>query len=163
MGMMIDLQPSMGRALVVGGGIIALRKLRNLREGGFACVAIAPAIRDEIRLLGGTMCLEREFEDSDIVAGLALVFACTDDREVNMRVGALARAAGIPVVVTDAQAESTFFTPAILRDGEVTVAVSTGGASPSSAKAIRTLIANALGSGFGRMIDAGIDTRRQDQ
>ena len=155
--MMIDLQPRMGPALVVGGGRIALRKVRSLSEGGFETAVVAPEIGAEIRALAGVICIEREFRDGDITgpAAFALVFACTDRREVYRRVGALARAAQIPVVVTDAQSESTFFTPAILRDAEVTVAVSTGGASPKAAREIRELIAGALGSGFGLALEAG--------
>lgn len=151
MSMMIDLQPSAGPALVIGGGAVALRKVRNLAEGEFQVTVIAPEILDEIALQPFASVIRREFEDADIdaVPPWALVFACTSEREVNRRVGELARARNIPVVVTDRQAESTFFTPAAIRDGELAIAVSTGGASPGLAKLIRERIVSALGPGWG--------------
>ncbi|MFN8617164.1 MAG: bifunctional precorrin-2 dehydrogenase/sirohydrochlorin ferrochelatase [Dehalococcoidia bacterium] len=151
MSVMIDLQPSAGPALVVGGGVVALRKVRNLAEGEFRVTVIAPDILDEAALLPFVSVVRRAFEDADIDAAppWALVFACTSEREVNRRVGELARSRNIPVVVTDRQAESTFFTPATIRDGELAIAVSTGGASPGVAKLIRERIVSALGPGWG--------------
>jgi siroheme synthase-like protein len=151
MSVMIDLQPSAGPALVVGGGVVALRKVRNLAEGEFRVTVIAPDILDEAALLPFVSVVRRAFEDADIDAAppWSLVFACTNEREVNRRVGELARGRNIPVVVTDRQAESTFFTPATIRDGELAIAVSTGGASPGVAKLIRERIVSALGPGWG--------------
>ena len=151
MSIMIDLQPSAGPALVVGGGAVALRKVRNLAEGEFRVTVVAPEVLDEAALLPFVSVVRREFEDADIDAAppWALVFACTSEREVNRRVGELARARNIPVVVTDRQAESTFFTPATIRDGDLAIAVSTGGASPGVAKLIRERIVSALGPGWG--------------
>jgi precorrin-2 dehydrogenase/sirohydrochlorin ferrochelatase len=64
----------------------------------------------------------------------------------------LARSVRIPVVVADAQSESTFFTPATLRDGQLAIAISTGGASPTLARTIREKIAAALGPGWGQIV-----------
>ncbi len=148
---MIELRPEAGPALIVGGGAVALRKARNLAEGEFRIAVIAIEISDRLRQQPFVTVYERGFEDSDMDAAApwALVFACTSDRAVNRRVGELARARNIPVVVTDAQDESTFFTPATIRDGDLAIAVSTGGASPSLAKAIRERIVAALGPGWG--------------
>ena len=149
MSMMVEMLPEAGPALVVGGGAVAARKVRNLAEGQFRITVVAPDVLDEIRVAPWVTVIERAFEDGDINAApaYALVFACTDSREVNRRVGVLARAARIPVVVTDAQAESTFFTPAVVRDGDVTIAVSTRGASPVLAREIREAIVTVLKSG----------------
>lgn len=156
MSVMIELRPSAGPALVVGGGAVAMRRARNLSEGGFAVTVIAPAILDDIRRLPGIACFEREFADTDIgeSARWALVVACTDQREVNRRAGEAARAQGIPVVVADSQEESTAFTPATLRDGDLLVAVSTGGADPALARAVRERIAGALGTGWAEVVVA---------
>lgn len=145
MGLMLDLQPSLGRALVVGGGGVATRKVRGLVAAGFDITVVAPAIADAIRALAGVKSVERRFEPSDI-DGHALAFACTDDRATNQLIGELARAHGIPVVVADRQAESTAFTPAVHRAGETTIAVSTGGRSPATAAAIRDTLAQHLDS-----------------
>jgi siroheme synthase-like protein len=151
MSLMVELLPVAGPALVVGGGEVALRKVRNLAEGEFHITVVAVEVTDRIRVQPFTTVHEREFEDGDIEAlpPWALVFACTNDREVNRRIGALARARNIPVVVTDSQEESTFFTPATIRDGDLAIAVSTGGASPGLAKHLRERIVTALGPGWG--------------
>jgi siroheme synthase-like protein len=153
-GLMIDLQPSIGHALVVGGGAVAARKVRGLVEAEFQITLIAPKVAEEIRKAPFVTVVEREFETSDIEMGhgFAVVFACTDSREVNRAVGEAARRRGIPVVVADAQAESTFFTPAMLRDGDLAIAISTGGASPTLARTIREKIAAALGPGWGQIV-----------
>ncbi len=154
MGMMIDLRPESGPALIVGGGKVAARKAKSLAEAEFQIVVISPVTDDAIRVLPWVTVLEREFAAADLPTSAlySLVFACTDSREVNRQVGQLARAARIPVVVADRQAESTFFTPATLRDGDLAVAVSTGGASPALAAAIRTRIAAAIGPEWARTV-----------
>lgn len=151
MSMIVELLPSAGPVLVVGGGAVALRKVRTLAEGEFQVTVIAPDVQDRIRVQPFVTVVERAFQDADVGAAprWALVFACTNERETNRRVGELARGLGIPVVVTDRQAESTFFTPATMRDGDLAIAVSTGGASPTLAKYIRQRIVAALGPGWG--------------
>ena len=150
MGMMVDLQSAAGPALVVGGGKIATRKVRGLAEAEFQVTVISPAVSDEIRLAPHATVIERPFSPDDLAGDTryALVFACTDDRTVNCEIGRLARLANIPVVVTDAQEESTFFTPAVLRDGDLAIAVSTGGASPRIARSIREYIVASIGPGW---------------
>ncbi len=160
--MIVELQPSLGRALVLGGGAIALRKLQSLAEAGFASLVVAPALLEGIRALPGVECEERSFERADIARERwALVFACTDNREVNRQAGELARAAGIPVVVTDAQSESTFFTPATIRDGSLAIAISTGGAAPAVTKALRAQLREALGEGWSERIEQAARERKR--
>jgi siroheme synthase-like protein len=150
MGLMLDLQPGFGRALVVGGGEVATRKVRNLADAEFEVTVVAPVIHERIRLAPHVRLIEREWREDDL-DGHALVFACTDSREVNNTIGNAARRRGLPVLVADRQEESSFFNPAVLRQGDVRVAVSTGGASPELAKQIRSNIAEALGRGWARM------------
>ena len=159
---MIDLQPASGHALVVGGGKVASRKVRALVEAEFAITVVAPLIAGEIRQAPFVTLLERAFEGGDLdhEVGFAVAFACTDSREVNREVGIEARARHIPVVVADAQAESTFFTPATLRDGDLAIAISTGGASPALTRRIREKIAAALGPGWGQVV-AGARRERE--
>ena len=160
MSVLIELRPESGPVLVVGGGAIALRKARTLVDGGFAVTVVSPVITADLQSIAAR-CTEREFEDRDISEQRwALVLACTDDRDVNQRVGSSAREKGIPVLVADAQDESTFFSPAVFRDGALQVAVSTGGADPSLAKTIRERIVGALGTGWGERIAAARRTRQ---
>jgi precorrin-2 dehydrogenase/sirohydrochlorin ferrochelatase len=160
MGLIIDLQPSAGPALVVGGGTVAARKVRGLAEAGFRSVVVAPVVEARIRATTGARLIERTFEPSDIDRErFAAVFACTDSRAVNQLVGQLARARSIPVVVADSQSESTFFTPATFRDGGHAVAVSTGGASPALARQLRERVVAAIGPGW----DEALRTARNER
>jgi siroheme synthase-like protein len=160
---LIELRPDAGPALVVGGGNVALRKVRNLVEGEFRISVIAPQVLPRIREQAWTTIVNRAFEPADIDATppWALVFACTNDRDVNREIGRLARLRNIPVVVADSQRESTFFTPATIRDGDLAVAVSTGGASPALAKAIRERIVTALGPGWAGVVATARRERQQ--
>ena len=153
MGLMVVLQPGFGRALVVGAGKVAARKVKALTDAEFVVTVIAPAVLDEIRVAPSVALVERTFQAADLEPGhYSIVFACTDDREVNAAIGQAARAKGIPVLVADAQDESTCFTPAVLRDGDLVVGVSTGGASPALARKIREQIAAAIGGGWQRAL-----------
>src|SRR5690606_1600608 len=91
----------------------------------------------------------------------AIVFACTSDRETNRRVAEECRDEGIPVLVADAQDESTFFSPAIHRDGDLTVAVSTGGAAPRPAQEVRDTVVAALGGGWAERVAAARGERNE--
>ena len=151
---MIDLRPDAGPALIVGGGAVATRKAKGLAEAEFRMTVIAPVIDEAIRALPWVTVVERAFEADDLPldANYSLVFACTASRAINREVGRLARAARIPVVVADSQPESTFFTPAVIRDGDLAIAVSTGGASPTLARSIREQIVTALGPGWDTVV-----------
>lgn len=161
MGLMLDLQPSLGPALVIGGGTVAARKIRGLAAAGFAMTVVAPAILEEIRRTPGVCLHERPFQPRDI-EGHALVFACTDDRETNRLAGALARQRRIPVVVADSLDESTAFTPAVHRDGGLTIAVSTGGGAPAMAATIRDRLAERIEPRWRDDIEVSRSRRRYD-
>lgn len=162
MGLMIVLQPAAGKALVIGGGAIAARKVKTLVAAEFEVVVIAPVVLEEIRSLPWLTVLERPFAADDVASEpWAAIFACTNNRQVNAEVGRLARQRGIPVLVADSQSESTFFSPAVLRDGELIVGVSTGGASPQLAKMIREKVAEVtVGAGWQGAIRAAREERQ---
>ena len=160
MGLMIDLQPGFGRALVVGGGQVAARKVRTLAEAEFETVVVAPEVIDEIRHKPHVTMVERAFAESDL-DGFAVVIAATRDRDLNRRIGQLCRKRGTPVLVADRQEESTFFTPAVIRDEGLAIAVSTGGASPAIAKAIRERIVAALGPNWGSLLRMARSERQE--
>jgi uroporphyrin-III C-methyltransferase/precorrin-2 dehydrogenase/sirohydrochlorin ferrochelatase len=121
--------------LLVGGGAAALQKLRALRKAGARVTVVAPRIAPPVARLAAT-CLRRAFRASD-VRNRAVVVAATDDPAVNRRIHAACRARRVPVNVVDVPDLCTFIVPSVLRRGPVTVAVSTGGASPSLARALR--------------------------
>lgn len=131
------------RALVVGGGAVALRKTRGLRAAGARVRVVAPALDEALLALAAddemVSATRRAYAAGDI-GDAALVVAATDDRVVNARVAADARAAGRLVNVADAPAEGNCWTAAVHRAGDLVVAVTAGGA-PAVAARVRDAIA----------------------
>jgi len=125
--------------LVVGGGAVGERKVEDLRLAGARVTVISPELTPHLAELAGAgkiRHLAEAFREEQ-VAGMALVMAATDDPEVNARVSAAAQARGIWVNVADAPEFCTFIVPAQVRRGDLTVAISTGGASPALARKLR--------------------------
>lgn len=128
--------------LVVGAGKVALRKTRALVEAEAAVTVVAPRWEPEFESLPVRL-VRRGFEPGD-VEGTSLVFAASDDREVNRLAGELARARGTPANVADAPAECGFLVPSRARRGNIQVAVSTGGENPRLAVRLRKAIEELL-------------------
>jgi len=129
-------------AVVIGGGSIAERKISALLDAGASVRVIAPSLTPALAGLADQCRIEsirKQFEAGD-VTGASLVFAATDDDDVNACVVAAARALGI--LVNDAsQAErGDFSTPAVHRRDSLTVAIDTSGTSPAVAKLVRERI-----------------------
>jgi siroheme synthase-like protein len=138
------------RVLVVGGGEVALRKVRALLEAEALARVIAPALHPGLEALAadGRVEVERRGYEPGEAAGWALVFAATDDAGLNRRV---AEDVGEGWVnVADAPELSTFHVPAAVRSGEVTVALATGGASPLLARRLRERLESVVTPGLGR-------------
>ena len=124
--------------VVIGAGKVALRKVQGLLEAGARVTVVAPRAAAEFAGLAVTM-RRRRFRPSDL-DGAALVFAATDDRDVNRAVGRRAKRLGIPVNVADSREECSFLVPARITRGNIQIAVSTGGRSPRMAAALRRKI-----------------------
>jgi glutamyl-tRNA reductase len=136
------------KTLVVGGGRVGLRKTRGLLEVGAEVELVCPDAVDELKALadeGRISWQRRVFAPSD-VAGRLVVFACTDDKHVNRAILDEARLARVPCCCADMNwSDGDFTTPATLRMGDLTVAVSTSGQSCVSARDAKNEIAAALG------------------
>ena len=137
------------RCLVVGGGAVALRKARMLVRAGARLTVVSPSLRAGFRLLRADL-RRRPFRRGD-VAGHVLVVASTDAPEVNRAVFDACRRRGIPVNVVDVPELCSFIVPSVARRGPVTVAVSTGGLSPSLAKALRERLEEVLPATLGAL------------
>ena len=129
--------------LVVGGGRVAHRKIEGLLKAGAEVTVVAKSALDSIRAMPVHVVVRR-YETTDL-DGVRLVIAATDDPAVNAAVSADATARGIWVNSADDPANCTFTLPAVARDGDVTVAVGTGGASPALASHLRGEIEDWLG------------------
>lgn len=130
--------------VVIGGGEIARRKVQGLLAAGARVRVIAPHLHPELQENTAIESICRPFLVDDL-AGAFLVFAATNDREVNAGVAAAARQHGALVNSVDDPAGSDFHLPAILQRGALTVAVSSGGGSPAFAAQLRDHLAAELG------------------
>jgi precorrin-2 dehydrogenase/sirohydrochlorin ferrochelatase len=125
--------------LVVGGGKVGGRKARALLDGGARHVLVLdPGLRDPRQLPAHPrLSLEtRAFRPEDL-AGRMLVFAAAGDRGANAAVAAACAEAGVFCNCADAPEEGNFFAPAAARAGNITLALSTGGANPAYARLLR--------------------------
>jgi uroporphyrin-III C-methyltransferase / precorrin-2 dehydrogenase / sirohydrochlorin ferrochelatase len=132
------------RVLVVGGGLVAARRVARLVSAGAAVEVVALDAVPELRQCGVAIA-ERGFVDQD-VAGAWLVFACTDDPAVNEAVAQAAERRGVFCVRADRATGGTARTPAVVERDGLTVAV-TGGDDPRRSTALRDAIALALDVG----------------
>jgi siroheme synthase-like protein len=121
--------------LVIGAGTVALRKTKGLLEAGARVTVVAPEALPEFDDLPVRL-LRRRFRASDL-AGAALVFAATDDRAVNHRIGIAAKSRGVFANVADSAAECGFIVPARVNRGDVQIAISTGGTNPRVSAELR--------------------------
>ncbi|KAF0993884.1 bifunctional precorrin-2 dehydrogenase/sirohydrochlorin ferrochelatase [Geobacillus sp. TFV-3] len=141
------------RVVVVGGGKVAARKIHGLLEAGAEIVMIAPEAEPELQALaaGGMIVWKKKRFDPDDLAGAFLVIAATNDRKVNE---AVAQAApGQLVNVVDDPERCDFHVPAVVRRGALTIAVSTGGASPALARRIRRELEEKYGEEYGPYLE----------
>ncbi len=138
------------KCVVVGGGNVALRKVKALLDCGAKVTLISPKPRPEI----GELCrkkaihlIRRDYDKEDL-EGAVLVFACTDLKKVNRKVAEDSKAREVLVNVVDDPGPSDFITPSFFRRGDLTIAVSTGGVSPALARKIRTNLEKSFGEEY---------------
>jgi precorrin-2 dehydrogenase/sirohydrochlorin ferrochelatase len=127
------------RCLLVGAGVIASQKIDGLLLSGAHVHVVAPIAGEAIRKLvdEGRVCwLQREFRSSDL-AGAALVIAATGDPSINEIVSREARRRGVLCNAVDEPERCDFYYPAVVRRGDLQIAISTAGHSPALAQRIR--------------------------
>ena len=154
--------------LVVGGGGVALRKVNGLLEEEATVTVVATEPVAALRELSeaGTIRLERRAYESGEAAGFLLVFAATDDREVNRRVFEDAEGAGVWANVADDPELCSFHLPARVRRGQMQLAIASGGEAPFVTRRLRQLLERRFGPEWAEWMDAAgrfrDEVRRQD-
>jgi precorrin-2 dehydrogenase/sirohydrochlorin ferrochelatase len=152
------------RVVVVGGGNVATTKVRAL----LPCrpeplVVIAPEASAAIRRAaqaGKLLWLEREYDSNDL-DGAALAFGATDERALNARVAADARRIGIPVLAVDDVPNCDFIAPAIVKRGDLVIAISTSGRSPALARRTREWLDRALPPHWDNLLEVAATARER--
>ncbi len=141
------------RALVVGGGEVAVRKAGLLHDAGALVTVVspelAPALQEQVDA-GAMQYRNGRFEAADL-DGAALVIAATDDEAVNRQVSELAKARNLPVNVVDNPELCSFVMPSIIDRSPMQIAISTGGASPVLARLLRAKLESTIPAAYGRL------------
>lgn len=141
-------------AVVIGGGVVALRKLRTLLATGASIRVVAMHSCSEIVELAGSGALAvrtGSYLASDLDDAF-LAVAATDNAQVNAQVAADAREQGILVTVADNPAVGDIIFPATLHRSDLEITVSTGGCCPTFAVAVRDRIAEHIGHEYGPIL-----------
>ncbi|MGH8120876.1 MAG: siroheme synthase CysG [Gammaproteobacteria bacterium] len=141
--------------LVVGGGVIAMRKIRQLLKAGGKVTVVAPVLCDEIRHMVDEKMLAHVATNFSAahLDNMILVIAATDDDATNRQVSELAKSRNIPVNVVDNPALCTFIMPSVVNRDPVQIAISTGGASPVLARLLRARLETMIPSSFGHLAE----------
>ncbi len=149
--------------VVVGGGKVAERKVSGLLTAKAMVRVISPKLTP---LLGRQAeenrikWLDRGYQPGDL-AGAMLVFAATDNLEVQKAVTWGAQQAGQLVNIIDAPAECSFQVPAVVRRGDLTLAVSSNGCSPAVVAMVRQRLEENYGKEYGLLLELISRIRQQ--
>jgi uroporphyrin-III C-methyltransferase/precorrin-2 dehydrogenase/sirohydrochlorin ferrochelatase len=145
--------------LVVGGGEVAARKVRLLREAGAGVELVSREIRaaelqdwitSEATAQGAVTWRAREFDPAQ-VDGATLVIAATDDAALNAQVAAAAGARQVLCNVVDDAQQSGFIVPAIVDRSPLVIAISSGGTAPVLARRVRERIESLVDESTGAL------------
>jgi precorrin-2 dehydrogenase len=140
------------KAVVVGGGKVAERKVLSLLKSGADVIVISPFLTERLareKSREHIRHLNRRYRKNDL-KGAFIVIAATDSPETNRTVG---RDAPALVNVVDVPAECNFIAPSVVKRGPLAIAISTGGISPAMSKALRKEIEELYGSRFSEYLE----------
>ncbi len=146
----ISLNISGKRCVVVGGGQVALRKVRALLERRANVEVISPDFCSELNELaesGRVQAIRRHYQVGDL-HGALIAIAATDNSHINLRVADEAKKTAILVNVVDDPVSSDFIVPSYMCRGDITIAVSTAGRSPALARKIRATLEKEFGEEY---------------
>jgi len=135
--------------LLVGAGNVGLEKLNSLLSNSpeAKVTVVAPFVKDEVKELlqnhSSCVLLQRPFEEADL-ENKNLIILATDDKELHKRIKKLAEQRRIIVNVADTPGLCDFYLGSIVQKGNLKIAISTNGKSPTTAKRIKELLENTM-------------------
>jgi precorrin-2 dehydrogenase len=148
--------------VLIGGGRVAERKCMSLLKAGASVMVISPGLVSGLRMLkekGRITHIPRAYARGDIGSAF-LVVAATDSEETNRQVAEEAQELGKLLNVVDTPSLCSFIVPSVFTRGLLTIAISTGGASPGLAREIRKELQGLYGPGFSKQLKALSDIRK---
>lgn len=158
----INLNVTGKNCVVIGGGEIALRKIRGLLAAGAKVKVIAPEICASVEELfqRGEITWTREKFSEEMFGDELILIAATDNAEINQRAATAAMARKILVNVVNA-AGGNFNVPSTIRRDELLLTISTGGLSPAFSKFVREMLELELGENFAAGLKIISERRRE--
>lgn len=132
--------------LIAGGGRVALHKLQKLLPYEAKLKIVAPEVSEamEQTALENDICvIKRAFEPSDLNE-MFFVIAASDDAKVNAEIGRLCRERGILVNVVDDKEACSFLFPSLVKEGNLSIGISTEGTSPEVAAELRSRVVSMI-------------------
>lgn len=149
--------------LVVGGGEVAFRKIRQLLSANAEIHVQAPELCKSLQdlLKAGKIIVHESGFREDTLTDYVLVIAATDDKEVNQKVSKIAQNLNIPVNVVDNPKLCSFIMPSVVNREPVQIAISTGGASPVLARLLRAKLETMIPAAYGQLASLMQDFREQ--
>lgn len=149
--------------VVVGGGVVAERKVETLLKAGAAVTVISPSLIRPLQsrvAAGNVRYIEREYRPGDLV-GYEMAFVATDDKKVNPVVAQEARERGVWINAADDPSHCDFILPSVLQRGDLVVAVATGGSSPALSRAIREELESYFTKDYAELTEVAAEVRRE--
>jgi siroheme synthase-like protein len=151
------------RCLVVGGGMVALRKVQTLIEHGADIVVVSRDVCPELSQLaedGVIRTILRDYRPDDLNK-VHLVVSATDDSGINEKVAGEAKKRGLLVNVVDKPEISDFIVPSYFKRGDIIVAVSTSGRSPALARKIRSELESEMRAEYAQLAVIASEVRSE--
>ncbi len=139
---------------MVGGGQVAFRKVKMLLDCGASVTVISPVLHQGLSELADKKSIQvirRSYKPGDL-KGAFIAIAATDTKQTNRKVAKEAGRVGALVNVVDDPEPSDFIVPALLRRGDLAIAISTGGMSPALAKKVRTRLEESFGKEYALLV-----------
>lgn len=149
--------------VVVGGGVVAERKVETLLKAGAAVTVISPSLTGPLQsrvAAGNVRYIGREYRPGDLI-GYEMAFVATDDKKVNPVVAQEARERGVWINAADDPSHCDFILPSVLQRGDLVVAVATGGSSPALSRAIREELESYFTKDYAELTEVAAEVRRE--
>ena len=146
---------------VVGGGSVAVRKVKSLLEQGAEVTVISPVLDEELIAIQEQFVWRNSIYQDGMLKGSFLVIAATDSRDVNHAVYEWCEEHQVLVNVVDSLQESSFTVNAMVQRGDFMLAVSTSGISPAVSKKVREDLELQYGPEYGTMLEILEEAREE--
>ena len=150
-------------ALVIGGGMVAERKVKTLVECGADVRLVSPEMTAGLKQMSETGKINYagpSFEEKHL-DGVFLVFTATNDKHLNHKISRTAQARGLLVNAVDQPADCNFIVPAIIKRGDLQIAVSTSGKSPAFAKILKKRLDDEFGDEYQKFLELMGNIRKE--